>query len=324
LNQDRLTIPQAEKLEAMFEASLKRDVPLAPYTSARLGGAADFLVEVDTAKALEDSARSLWKEKIPFRILGGGSNVLVADEGVREVILLNRARARRFIEDPAQPQIWAESGAMLGTLARLAGERGWSGLEWAAGVPGTLGGAVVGNAGAHGRDMSHNVSMAEILQHGGQVLQWTSEQLEFSYRTSRIKRDSEQCVVLTVTLELESATAEACKAIMQEFLTHREKTQPPGASMGSMFKNPEDDYAGRLIDAAGLKGYGQGSVEISEKHANFFINKGDGRAQDVWDLIRKARQEVERQFGITLELEVEMIGAWPQEQSDKHKEKNEV
>jgi UDP-N-acetylmuramate dehydrogenase len=324
LNQERLTTQQARQLEGIFDEDLKRDVPLAPFTSARMGGSADYLVEIQSAQSLEVAVRALWKAHIPFRILGGGSNVLVADAGVRELILLNKARARRFIEDPARPQIWAESGAMLGTLARLAAERGWTGLEWAAGVPGTLGGAIVGNAGAHGRDMSHSVLLADILQQGGQALQWSCEELGFSYRTSRIKQASEQFVVLSVTLELENATADACKEKMREFLAHRVKTQPPGASMGSMFKNPEGDFAGRLIEEAGLKGYGLGAVEISDKHANFFLNKGDGRAEDVWKLICKARDEVKRKFGITLELEVEMIGAWPENAMIELREKNGI
>ena len=310
MNLDRLSTQQHEQLERLFGDELKRDIPLAPYTSARIGGSADYLLELTSAQSLEDAAQNLWAENIPFRILGGGSNVLVADEGVRDVVLLNKARQRRFFEDEEGTHIWAESGSMLGTLARLSAEKGWGGLEWAATVPGTLGGAVVGNAGAHGSDMSHHVSVAEILQHGGQAEAWVCEQLEYSYRSSRLKRDSGHFVVLTAVLEVERSTPEACKSRMREYAAQRAKTQPAGASMGSMFKNPPGDYAGRLIEQAGLKGYSQGAVQISEMHANFFINHGDGTAQDVWRLIEEARERVFRQFGVRLELEVELVGAW--------------
>jgi UDP-N-acetylmuramate dehydrogenase len=307
---ERLSVQQRGQLEQLFGHALKRDVPLAPYTSARIGGSADFLLEITSATALAQAARELWGVGLPFRILGGGSNVLVADEGVREVILLNKARARRFYEDEAGPHVWAESGAMLGTLARLASEKGWRGLEWGATVPGTLGGAVVGNAGAHGSDISQNLSMAEILQHDDQVLNWGCEELEYSYRSSRLKRESGSYVVLTATLDLQRSSPEACKEMMREFAAHRAKTQPAGASMGSMFKNPKDDYAGRLIEQAGLKGYTRGSVQISEHHANFFVNSGQGTAQEVWHLIKEARERVFHQFGVRLELEVELLGAW--------------
>lgn len=306
----RLDSHQIEHLEQLFGRTLQRDIPLAPYTSARLGGQADYLVEMKSATELKEAALGLWNGQIPFRILGGGSNVLVADEGVREVVLLNKARERRFYEDESGPHIWSESGAVLGTLARLAADRGWSGLEWAATVPGTLGGAVVGNAGAHGSDMSHNLSMAEILQHAGKEENWSCEQFEYGYRDSRIKREPGQYVVLTATLDLALSTAEACKERMRQFHEQRSKTQPAGASMGSMFKNPPGDYAGRLIEQAGLKGYTQGTVQISDLHANFFVNHGEGSAQDVWRLIEEARDQVFRQFGVKLELEVELIGAW--------------
>lgn len=307
---DRLSAEQQEQLEKHFGDEIKRDIPLAPYTSARIGGPADYLLTLTSAQALETAAQALWAENIPFRILGGGSNVLVADEGVREVVLLNKARKRRFIEDDKGTHIWAESGCMLGTLARLSAEKGWTGLEWASTVPGTLGGAVVGNAGAHGSDMSDSVSVAEILQHGGQAETWVCEQLEYSYRSSRFKRESGDFVVLAAVLEVEASTPEACKSRMREYAAQRAKTQPAGASMGSMFKNPPEDYAGRLIEQAGLKGYFQGAVQISEVHANFFINHGKGSAQDVWRLIEEARNQVFQKFGVRLELEVELVGAW--------------
>jgi UDP-N-acetylmuramate dehydrogenase len=305
-----LTAEQKDLLAMKFGDLMGQDVPLAPFTSARIGGAADYLLEISSKETLAQSVKDLWEAGIPFRVLGGGSNVLVADEGVREVVLLNKARDKRFIEDEQTPQVWAESGSMLGTLARLAGERGWSGLEWAATIPGTLGGAIVGNAGAHGCDMAQNLALAEILQHDGQLVQWTVDALDFGYRTSRLKRESGRFVVLAATLKTVHSSPEICKQRMRDFSKERAKTQPAGASMGSMFKNPPDDYAGRLIDQAGLKGVSEGSIQISEVHANFFINHGDGTARQAWKLIQLAREQVKQRFGVNLELEVELIGDW--------------
>jgi UDP-N-acetylmuramate dehydrogenase len=158
--------------------------------------------------------------------------------------------------------------------------------------------------------MSQQLSLATILQQGSQAVAWDCEQLEYSYRSSRLKRESGQFVVLNATLELKGSTPDACKQRMREFAAQRSKTQPAGASMGSMFKNPPGDYAGRLIEQVGMKGYSQGSVQISDLHANFFLNHGTGTAREVWQLIEEASERVYRQFGIRLELEVELIGAW--------------
>lgn len=298
-----------EWLRQTFGDAMRTDVSLAPYTSARIGGAADVLIEVRSAVELAEAVRGLWKRGLAFRMLGGGSNVLVADAGVREVVLLNRARSKRFEQADSGPLVWAESGASLGTIARQAAERGWSGMEWAAGVPGTLGGAIVGNAGAHGGDMAGSLIMAEILQQDGRQESWPVERLDYGYRSSVLKRNPGP-VVLAGTLSLAPSTQEACKARMREFSAQRERTQPPGASMGSMFKNPAGDYAGRLLDEAGLKGLRIGNASISSKHANFFMNEGSASAQDVLSLIEAARQRVKDEFGVTLELEIELVGDW--------------
>ena len=296
-------------MQQVFGGSLRQGASLAPYTSARIGGAADVLIEVRSAQELADAARSLWQRGLAFRVLGGGSNVLVADGGVREVVILNRARAKRFFVSESGPAVRAESGASLGTLARQSAARGWAGLEWATGVPGTLGGAVFGNAGAHGGDMSGSLKLAEILQQDGREESWPVERLEFAYRSSILKRKPGP-IVLAATLALAESNADACKARIKRFNEQRERTQPAGASMGSMFKNPPGDYAGRLLDEAGLKGLRIGKARISDKHANFFMNEGGAQAEDVAGLIHTARQRVKERFGIELELEIELLGAW--------------
>jgi UDP-N-acetylmuramate dehydrogenase len=307
-----LPTASVETLRTLFADDLREHEPLARYTSARIGGPADLMIVVRSTAKLSEAAQVLWDLDVPFKVIGGGSNVLVADAGVRGVVVLNQAVDVRFWESEGGPRVQAESGASLGSIARRAVERGWSGLEWAATVPGTVGGAVVGNAGAHGGDMAGSLEVAEILQREMQVETWPVSRLNYAYRDSWLKRNPDQAVVLSATLRLVIATPEEAKAEMRAFIEHRQRTQPPGASMGSMFKNPPGDYAGRLIDEAGLKGFRSGAAQISELHGNFFINVGDATAADVWNLIKTARARVLEKFDIELDLEVELIGDWDQ------------
>jgi UDP-N-acetylmuramate dehydrogenase len=306
-----------ERLQNVFGQHLQMNVPLARYTSARMGGAAEVMLEVSTKDELVQVAELLWDEGLDWIILGGGSNVLVSDAGFRGVVVLNRARRVRIQEKSTLPSVWAESGANLGRVARQVAMKGLSGLEWAAGIPGTIGGAVVGNAGAHGGDMAGSLVVAEILQRSEKMQEgvsnretWPVERLEYAYRTSRLKCQPGQAVVLAARLRLEHGTPETILAKMSELTSQRHRTQPPGASMGSMFKNPPGDYAGRLIEAAGLKGVRVGDAQISTLHANFFINLGQARAMDVYKLIQVARQVVAEKFGIDLQLEIELVGEW--------------
>jgi UDP-N-acetylmuramate dehydrogenase len=282
-----------------------------------VGGPADALLEVNSANELAQAAEVLWREGLDWFVLGGGSNVLVSDAGVRGVVVLNRARLVYFDETSQPPLVCAESGANFGLVARQAASRGMAGLEWAAGIPGTIGGAVVGNAGAHGGDMAGNLSVAEILQRNPKMQEglpsretWSAERLEYAYRTSLLKRLRGQTVVLRAALRLERSTQEVVQKKIDEYVAYRRQTQPPGASMGSMFKNPPGDYAGRLIEAAGLKGSRVGNAQISTLHANFFINHGQASAADIWTLIKTAQQKVAEQFGVKLELEIELVGQW--------------
>ncbi len=313
---DPVTLDQAQALRQAFGERLQQDVPLAPYTSARIGGPADYLLAVRSAQELAEAVRLLWDLDIPFLMLGGGTNVLIADAGVRGVVVLNQARSVRFGRDDAGPLVWAESGAVFGSLARRAVERGLGGLEWAAGIPGTVGGAIVGNAGAHGGEVAGVLLVAEILQRDGRVQPWTPERLEYAYRESWLKRHPGQAVVLTGTFRLKESTPQEAKATMAGFVEHRQRTQPPGASWGSMFKNPPGDYAGRLIEAVGLKGFRHGGARISPKHANFFVNEGGATAADVLALLRAAQRRVAETFGVELELEIQLLGDWGSEVED--------
>jgi UDP-N-acetylmuramate dehydrogenase len=270
---------------------------------------------VESLDELEYALTLLWKMDAPVLVLGGGSNVLVSDTGVRGVVIINRARQVRFDEQDEPPTVWAASGTNFGMLARQAAARGLAGLEWACGIPGTLGGAVVGNAGAHSGDMAGNLLVAEILQRGDKNIsireRWTVERMAYEYRSSLLKHKARHAVVLSAVLRLSRSMPGAVQAKIDEYTEYRHRTQPPGASMGSMFKNPPGDYAGRLIDAAGLKGLSIGEAQINKLHANFFVNHGNANAQDIFALIQIAQSEVARKFGVDLELEIELVGEWP-------------
>ena len=295
-------------LRLRFGAAVQENVSLAPYTSARIGGPADLFVTVTSADELADAMKIIWDYGMPYYILGGGSNLLVSDKGVRGVVVLDRAKEVRF-ESGDQPTVWCEAGVIFSNLANRCASKGLSGFEWAATVPGTFGGAVYGNAGAFGSDMSENLIWADVLTKNGRE-KLSVEQMQYGYRTSVLKRGEIKAIVLSGTLRLKNSSKEEVSAKITEFSERRKSAQPPGASMGSMFKNPEGDHAGRLIEAAGLKGTRIGNAEISTKHGNFFINHGETKAEDVRALIYLAQKTVSEKFNVDLELEVELVGEW--------------
>jgi len=241
-------------------------------------------------------------------MLGGGSNVLVSDRGVRGIVVLNRAKGVRF-HNGDRPSVTAESGVVFSNLAHRCASKGYAGLEWAATVPGTVGGAVYGNAGAFGGDVAGNLIWAELLTENGRE-KFTAEQMAYGYRTSVLKRAELDAIVLSADLSLKNSTKEEATVKIEQFSAHRKATQPPGASMGSMFKNPSGDYAGRLMEAAGLKGARIGNAEISPLHGNFFINHADTEAEDILALIQLVQRTVKEKQGVKLELEIELIGEW--------------
>src|SRR5215208_3781208 len=241
-----------DMLYAKFGDKVKENVSLAPYTSARIGGPADVLITAESADELARIIKLLWKLDLDFIMLGGGLNVLVSDWGVRGVVVLNRAKGVRF-HNGDQPSVTAESGVVFSNLANRCAAKGFAGLEWAATVPGTIGGAVYGNAGAFGGDMTGNLIWAELLTENGRE-KFTAEQMGYGYRTSILKRGELDGIVLCAELKMQNSTKEAVSTTVEQFGAHRKTTHPPGASMGSMFKNPNGDYAGKLIEAAGLKG----------------------------------------------------------------------
>ncbi|MRR32194.1 UDP-N-acetylmuramate dehydrogenase, partial [bacterium] len=251
------------------------------------------------------------------------SNVLVSDDGYTGIVIVNKARKVLFEINGEAVSVLAESGANLGATARQAAIKGFSGLEWATTIPGTVGGAVYGNAGAYGSDIKNCLILAEILHPDRGVEEWSSSQMAYDYRSSALKRSTEKSVILSARLRLSRGNPEEIKSLMDEYTQHRQRTQPPGASLGSMFKNPPGDYAGRLIEGAGLKGFRIGGAQVSTVHANFFVNDEGASAMDIWRLIQKVRTTVFERFGVTLALEIEMLGNWPADSKRFYGERNE-
>lgn len=297
-----------EQLRQRFDTKLHENIKMAHFTTARVGGRVPALLSLNTLDDLISASQTLWQADAPFIILGSGSNILVSDQGLDLVVIHNRAHNIKIDSKSDSPTIYAESGAILGTVARQSALRGLSGMEWAAPVPGTIGGAVYGNAGAHGSDMQASLKVAEILHKNKGIEVWPVEKLAFQYRSSVLKREKLPHVILSATFDVTCSNREETWDRIKTYQEHRKETQPPGASMGSTFKNPPGDYAGRLIEAAGLKGRRVGRAMISPIHANFIINLDGATAQDIWTLMIITQETIKERFGILLEPEIEVLG----------------
>lgn len=296
----------------MGAQAMRANEPLARYTALRIGGPADLLAVVESVEMLRQTVTAAWESFVSCQVLGGGSNVLVSDAGVRGLVVLNRARAVTFV--PRRPgggrTVRAESGVSFSTLAKQCVARGLAGLEWAVGIPGSVGGAVSGNAGAWGSNVASTLVRATVLEPDAGVSEWPVERFEYEYRSSTLKRQASRAVILQAEFALQDEDRQTLKARVADITARRRMSQPPGATCGSVFKNPPGDYAGRLIEAAGLKGQRRGGAEISPLHANFIVNRGEATATDVIALIDLARKAVQSQFGVVLELEIELVGEW--------------
>jgi len=295
-----------ERLLKDVAGEVRVDEPLSRHTTYRIGGPADLLV-IPTSEADVLATLKICRERdVPLYVMGSGSNLLVSDKGVRGVVLrLGHWMGRITVNGR---RIWAEAGVSLPKLAKVAADRGLAGLEWAGGVPGTVGGAVAMNAGAHGSDTSRVVSRIHLATREGERIVRSAQEMRFSYRQCRLLRE-ERLVVLGAEFELESDDPQAVAARMKEYAARRRRTQPLGMpSSGSVFKNPPGDYAGRLIEAASLKGTRIGGAQISTVHGNFIVNTGGARADDVYRLIALVRRRVKEEFDVDLELEVELVG----------------
>jgi len=301
------------KLQEIFGGRLQENVRMANYTTSRVGGPALGLIAVNTLDEMREAANTLWDLDVPFKLIGSGSNILVSDKGYAGIILLNHCHNIRINTQKEPPTIFAESGANLSNIARQSALRGLSGLEWAGSVPGSVGGAVYGNAGAFGSDISRSLISIQALLRGEGEVTLTAEDLKFAYRSSCLKREKKDVLILSATLQAERSSREAAWKTLMEMSEKRQATQPTGASTGSTFKNPPGDYAGRLIEAAGLKGLQDGHARFSGLHTNFIVNDGNSSAQEYLKLIRLAQKTVMEKFGVALELEIELIGEFDDE-----------
>jgi UDP-N-acetylmuramate dehydrogenase len=283
---------------------VRRAAPLARHVAFRIGGPADLLVIPRSSAELRAVMAVLWTEGTQPVVLGQGSNVLIGDHGIRGVVVkIGKGVDHVTIEGP---RVIAESGAGLPALALRATRRGLGGLEFAAGIPASVGGAVAMNAGAHGHAMSDVVERVDVLTPGGDRT-LDRQALGFGYRTSVLQ--VQPWVVISVTMLLQPADPAELRARLETWLAHRGATQPIGPpSSGCIFKNPPGDHAGRLIELAGGKGLTVGGARVSERHANYIINTGGATAADVLQLAEQVRARVQDTRGIHLELEVKLLG----------------
>ncbi len=298
---------QLDRLADRLGSMAERHGMLSRHAAVGIGGPADLLIVARCRDDLVTALTQAWASELPVKVFGGVTNCLIADAGIAGVVILNKARDFRFEEGCC---IYAESGAMMAKVAREASQQGWSGLTWAVSLPGTIGGAVVNNAGAFGGELSEVLLAAEIADPVDGVREVDPAWFDFRYRGSRLKGTDGCSVVVSVRLQLQAGDAESLNATAEEYTHRRQQTQPSGRTLGSTFKNPKGDYAGRLIEAAGLKGSRVGGVVVSEQHANFFINEGEGTAADYRTLVRRVQDEVLRNFGVMLEPEIEFVGRW--------------
>lgn len=300
---------QAALIERGYGERVRADEPLAPYTTYRIGGPADLLLTVRQQEELLEVLDLAEACQVPTLILGGGSNILVADAGVRGFVVINGCRAYRCEES----DVIAESGVMLRKLAAWTVSQGLEGLHWAVGVPGTLGGAVVGNAGAYGGAIADNLAWARLRRPDGTVERVDAAQLDYGYRISALKReprDGPRSVVLEASFRLEPGQRDVLDAVVASITERRLTNTPQGCCAGSIFKRTLQYPAGYLIDQAGLKGLRVGGAEVSPKHANFLMNVADASARDVKQLIEVVQRRVWERFAQRLEPEIEFIGAW--------------
>lgn len=301
-----------EKIYQLLEAAagtdhIYREEPMKNHTTFRIGGNAEVFAAPDSADGIERVLQICREENIPCTVIGNGSNLLVGDRGVCGVVLqIYRNYASIRIEGT---DLYVQAGALLGQTAAAAAREGLTGLEFASGIPGTIGGAAAMNAGAYGGEMKDVLVWVKAIDRDGYVRQYAAAELELGYRTSRIQKEA--LVVLEVKLTLQQGDPVKIRERMEELKEQRVAKQPlEYPSAGSTFKRPEGYFAGKLIMDAGLRGFSVGDAQVSEKHCGFVINRGNATAADVMALVSQVQTIVEEKFGVRLELEVRRIGTF--------------
>ena len=293
------------------ESRISTNEPMHMHTSFRVGGDADIFIEPETIEELQKTLEILEKNKMEYYIIGNGSNLLVGDFGIRGAVVKIGSKMSLFQEE--ETIVYAQGGILLSTLAMKAMELGLTGLEFASGIPGTLGGGITMNAGAYGAEMKDILLEVDVLTPTFQVQKCSAQELKLSYRSSIVS--DENYSILGAKLQLKKGSKETIKIEMSRLAKERREKQPlQFPSAGSTFKRPEGYFAGKLIQDAGLKGMKIGGAQISEKHSGFVINIGDACAKDIVDLIEFCQKKVLEKFQVHLETEVKFIGEFMEQE----------
>jgi UDP-N-acetylmuramate dehydrogenase len=294
------------ELQELNIGKVKKNELLSQHTTMKIGGPADIFIEPSSLENIQKVMTFIKERQIPWRAIGRGSNLLVSDKGIEGVVIKLGTGLNHL--DINESTISVGGGHSLVSLSTLISKKGLSGLEFASGIPGSVGGAVYMNAGAHGSDISKILTKAHILFEDGSIEWLSNDEMEFTYRTS-VLQNKRPGIVLEAEFQLTKGDRTAIVAQMQKNKDYRKDTQPwnfPCA--GSIFRNPLPNYAGKLIEEAGLKGFQIGGAKISEMHGNFIVNAGNATAKDVLDLIQYIKDEILNLYGVKMETEVEIIG----------------
>ncbi len=304
------------ELPGALHLTVLRDAPMSRYTTWRIGGPADFLVRAGTPNDLVSAVRWGRSQGLPVYVIGGGSNLLVGDRGIKGLVVVARTPGERaedlltFEDRGDSVNVRLAAQAPLSWAGRFCSEHGWAGMDWGVGLPGAIGGATVNNAGAHGTEQKDHLTGVAVLNVAGEIEEHDGAWLRAGYRHTRLKETPHprQYTVLEVLLSLPKRDADELRRLADEHAEYRHATQPTGRCAGSTFTNPPGDFAGRLLEEAGFKEFSIGGAKFSPIHSNFIVNDGSATAGHVRDLIQTARERVREQFSIDLQPEIEEIG----------------
>ena len=292
-------------LNIIDENNIKIDEPMSKHISFKVGGPADILVRPNTEEELLEIVKLIKKENIPYLVIGNGSNLLVKDGGIRGIVIELSDNFSNF--EIKGEKVYIQSGALLSIVGKAVLREELKGFEFAAGIPGTLGGALAMNAGAYGGEMKHIVESVRLMDMDGNIFELSNEEMKFDYRKSILTK--ENYIVLSAIIKLEKGNYDEIKAVMVDFTQRRVTKQPLSLpSAGSTFKRPVGNFAGKLIEDSGLKGLTLRGAQVSDKHCGFVVNLGNATAKDLLDLMYVVKSTVNAKYGVMLEEEVKILG----------------
>lgn len=302
-----MNIKEILEKSKLNKENLYYDEPMVKHTSFKIGGPADVFIKVDNIEELKETLDLSKQNQIPLTIIGNGSNLLVTDKGIRGITAKLNLKDIEIKNENNKQIIKVDAGVPVGLLAQKLLKEEIAGFEELSGIPGTIGGAVIMNAGAHGKELKDILKKVTAMDYNGNIHEFTNEECQFSYRNSRFQK--EKYIILQATLELEKGNSTEIKEKMDEYMQFRKEKQPieyPNA--GSTFKRGEDFVTAKLIDEAGLKGYKVGGAQVSKKHAGFIVNVDNATAKDVIELTDYIKEKIEEKFGKKINLEIQIIG----------------